>query len=270
MDTVPCTTCRFPKKSEEKFCPRCVATCKKQLRVLAELHKFAGMSLRPGNGGRGSRSGNRTIGLNVDALDFSQGKELVDILSDWKDLLWDELGLEEDFGPFIKSRASSTYSVPNLVNFLLVHFIDLIKNEELAETFMVEIRKLYIAGMKAGGFIEPERMRIKCPSDFREQICNAVLQINESDLTAIVQCRRCKAIRTVEQLLRLMLSIPDSRYWLDAESIAQYLPKLNARKVRYYGKKWHIPKWGSLYEIGKFIERYESEFPTTYSKESEN
>ena len=270
MATTPCATCRFPMDYEEAICPRCVATCKRQLTAIPELHKLASkaQNLLPGNGGRGSQSGIRTIGLNVDALDFSQGQDLMDILSAWKDYLWEELDLEKDFGRFNKSTASSTYAIPNIVNFLLVHFNQLMKDEELAPVFMKEIRELHNTGLRATGQKEPKHTVIKCPTDLPTGLCKAVLKVDESDMDAKIQCRKCKSIWTVSWLIRVMLSLPDSQYWLDVESIAKYRSGLNARKVRYLAKKWHTPKWAGLYDLGKFIEKFDKEFPH-HSTESE-
>ena len=143
-----------------------------------------------------------------------------------------------------------------------------LKDEELAPVFMKEIRELHNTGLRATGQKEPKHTVIKCPTDLPTGLCKAVLKVDESDMDAKIQCRKCKSIWTVSWLIRVMLSLPDSQYWLDVESIAKYRSGLNARKVRYWAKKWHTPKWAGLYDLGKFIEKFDKEFPH-HSTESE-
>ena len=111
MTYLRCEICRYLKLDTEVICPRCVATCRRQLGELVALHRLAGegMTLLPGNSGRGSRSGERTIGLNTPALDYSQGQDLLDVLNAWKKWVWDEFDLTSEIGPYVRSRASSTY-----------------------------------------------------------------------------------------------------------------------------------------------------------------
>ena len=272
MAYIRCGVCQYLKTEDETICPKCVWTCKRQLGELVALHRLAGdaMVLLPGNTSHGSRSGERTIGLNTSALSYSQGSEIVGCLAAWKEWVWDNFNLESELGKFTPPRASATYAVPPLVYFLQVHFEKIVRNEEVAEIFMSEIRQLTQTGLAATGQIEPKQTRIKCPADLGNQLCDSNLQIDESDMSAVIECKRCKTIWTVEWLIRVRLSIPDSQYWLDADSIAQFMGRgLNARKVRYWALKWRIPKWGPLFEIGKFVEKYDEENPTNYATESE-
>jgi hypothetical protein len=242
------------------ICPKCVDTCRRQLGELVALHKLAGdaMVLLPGNSSRGSKSGERTIGLNTSALSFSQGAEIVGCLAAWKEWVWDEFNFADDLGDFQAPQSSSTHSVPTLVYFLQTHFEKVVTNLEVAEIFMAEIRELTQTGLAATGQIEQKQTRIKCPADYRDRLCNAVLQIDESDIDAVIQCKRCKTIWNLDWLYRVRLAIPNSQYWLDAESIAQYL-KITPRKVRYWAAKWDIPRWGPLYEIRKFVEKHDQQ-----------
>ena len=81
-DQIRCSGCGYNKPTSEEICLRCLATCKVELNNLPHLLIQAGDYLQPGSGGRGSSSGERTIGVNVSALDFVQGADLLHLALD--------------------------------------------------------------------------------------------------------------------------------------------------------------------------------------------
>ena len=85
-DQIRCYGCNYLKPESEVTCLRCLATCKIELANLPILLRQAEGYLQPGNGGQGSSSGERTIGVNVSALDFVTGHDLLGVLYSWQDL----------------------------------------------------------------------------------------------------------------------------------------------------------------------------------------
>ena len=251
-DQIRCSGCGYNKPTSEEICLRCLATCKVELNNLPHLLIQAGDYLQPGSGGRGSSSGERTIGVNVSALDFVQGADLLGTLYGWQDLTRDLLGLEER----LTLRGDVQAKVENAVEFLQVHWEWLSQQTDFVGDFIREIRGLHARGMAITGQTQPKVTQIKCPADFREAKCDRKLAVDETDLDAIVQCKRCKTDWTTKRLILVALASPAADVWVDADSIAQY-KNLSPNHVRKVAKKYGVPKSGVQYNLPKFIEAYE-------------
>ena len=272
MSHIRCEVCRFLKRDTEAICPQCADTGRRQLRDFPALHQASkNQQRRKGTQGAYSRSrSGSSIPGDLNALDFSQAQDLVDILLDWKKDIWERENLEETLGKFHRPLATPSNALANLVNFILAHFQTLMKDPEPAQIFLAEIGEIYRTGLRATGQIEPKQSRMKCPNTFRGKPCNAWLEVDKSDMQAEISCPRCKVIWPVSWLFRVVLSTPNFEYWESIPNIAQ-LKGITSRKARYWIKKWHIPKFhtGAYYDLKRFIDRYDKEFPANNSTESE-
>ena len=63
---------------------------KHHLIEIPKLYVLAESCLTPGNGGRGSSSGERSIGINVAALDYRTGTDILGILHSWERIVREE------------------------------------------------------------------------------------------------------------------------------------------------------------------------------------
>ena len=69
-----CAVCKFNVESGQ-VCKKCYSSLKSALAELPELQQGAAAFITPGRSGSGAVSTERSIGFNVNALDYSMGKE---------------------------------------------------------------------------------------------------------------------------------------------------------------------------------------------------
>jgi hypothetical protein len=74
-----CAICKFHVESGQ-VCKKCYLSLKSALTELPALQEGAASFVTPGRSGSGSPSTERSIGLNVNALDYSMGKELLGVM----------------------------------------------------------------------------------------------------------------------------------------------------------------------------------------------
>ena len=251
---IRCYGCNYLKPESEVTCLRCLATCKIELANLPILLRQAEGYLQPGNGGHGSSSGERTIGVNVSALDYVAGHDLLGVLYAWQDLTRDLLVLE----PRLNLRGDVQAKVENAVEFILVHWEWLSKQDDFANDFIREIRGLLSRGMAITGQNQPKVRQIGCPTDTGTGLCGRKLTVDGSDLNAVIECKRCKTNWTTSWLIQVALDQPHADVWVDAEAIALY-KGLTPNHVRKIGKKYSVPQIGSLYHLPKFLIEYEKQ-----------
>ena len=253
-DQIRCFGCGYNKPESEVTCLRCLTTCKIELANLPILLRQAGGFLQPGSGGRGSSSGERTIGVNVSALDFVAGHDLLGTLYAWQDLTRDLLGLHER----LTLRGDVQSLVERAVEFLQVHWEWFSKQDDFIGDFIREIRGLHSRGMAITGQNQPKVRQIGCPTDTGTGLCGRKLTVDGSDLNAVIECKRCKTNWTTSWLIQVALDQPHADVWVDAEAIAQY-KNLSPNHVRKVAKKWSVPQIGSLYHLPKFLAEYEKQ-----------
>ena len=68
-----CAICKYNVESGQ-ICKKCYSSLKFALTELPELQQGAASFVSPGRSGSGSPSTERSIGFNVNALDYSMGK----------------------------------------------------------------------------------------------------------------------------------------------------------------------------------------------------
>ena len=233
-------------------CLRCLTTAKIQLSELPILLREAGEFLQPGNGGRGSSSGERTIGVNVEALNFITGHDILGVLYGWQDLIRDHLAMHDRLvllGP-VQSK------VERAVEFLQVHWEWFKNQDEFIGDFIREIHTLHSRGMAITGQNLLKVRQIACPTDLDKTICGRKLTVDGSDLNAVIECGKCRRLWTTSWLIQVALDQVNADVWLDAEAIAFY-KNLSPNHVRKVAKRWGVPQFGSLYHLPKFLKAYE-------------
>jgi hypothetical protein len=211
------------------------------LTELPELQQGAASYVTPGRSGSGSPSTERSIGFNVNALDYSMGKELLGTLHKYEALI--RRGRTLTPPAFLKREATVELEVAATVSFHLAH-LEWTVQQDWLEDFAGQVKELHSKGMATNKkYIEQPR-RIPCPTDE----CKAHIVIDIENLMAGVTCHKCRTSWTLYRLLALAMNNPDRRFWLDADAICLWMniTKIELNKIVRDHK---IPTKNGLYDI---------------------
>jgi len=226
-------------------------TCEKYLRIkisqIGEYVKEAANHLQPAKTGKGTNTGETSIGINIHALDWSTGKPVLDILWEWEKLIREERQLTP---PALLNPVAD--EIATTIAFHQAH-LEWILQQPWVSEYHNEIIQLHKEGQLATrNQPEPVR-RINCPSPTEElNNCNKLLAIEKGDMNATILCPRCKTNWTPARLVAVALSDPLHDIWLDAESIGEWV-QLSERHVRRQARLWGITKRGSLMNFTQYI-----------------
>ena len=239
-----CTICG--KKAERPgACTRCAARVRNQIAEIPQLHKEAKQFLQPSRTGSGAASTERSIGINVAALDFTMATELLRTLHAWESTIRFDRKLTR---PAMLIREATTEAeVLASATFHLTH-LDWSLAQEWAADFAHEIQIIHAKGRAAAKRFSEQPRRIPCPTDD----CKKYVVIDADNLTAEVSCFGCKQQWSVLRLIALAMSNPSKTFYLDVEAIAMWLG-ITEREVYRTIKKNDIQRKGSLYDIAAII-----------------
>ena len=214
---------------------------KSNLTELPELQSGAASFVSPGRSGSGSPSTERSIGFNVNALDYSMGKELLGTLHKYEALIRRCRSLTP---PALLTReATVELEVAATVSFHLAH-LEWTVQQDWVEEFAGLIKELHSKGMATNKkYIEQPR-RIPCPTDE----CKAHIVIDIENLMAGVTCHKCRTSWTLYRLLALAMNNPNRTFWLDIDAICLWMniTKIELNKIVRDHK---IPTKNGLYDI---------------------
>lgn len=209
------------------------------------LQTLAGEHIAPGRSGSGAASAERSIGVNVNALDYSMATELLAILHSWES----EIRSARQLTPpaLLKKEPTTDKEVQATCDFHVAH-LDWTMGQEWAGDFYNEVKELHSKGMAAAKqFVEQPR-RIPCPTDD----CGRYVVIDAENLMADVTCFGCKQSWTVLRLVALAMSNPNRKFFLDVEAIALWLG-ITERQVYKIVKAHNVERRGSLYDLSGVI-----------------
>ena len=243
-DNLTCNICQKPSKNEGA-CFTCRFNLQTQLIELPELQTKASEHLMPSRGGSGSPSTERSIGINVSALDFSMATELLAILHGWEQIIRAERKLTPP--ALLDREPTTTKEVAATCNFHIAH-LDWIVNQDWAKDFADEVKELHSKGMAASKQFKEQPRRIPCPTDE----CKKFVVIDVENLSSGVTCHGCKTSWTVIRLIALAMSNPNRRFYLDIEAIALWLG-ITQRAVYKIIKGNEIPQKGKLFDLGAIL-----------------
>jgi hypothetical protein len=216
-------------------------TLKSNLAELPELQQGAASFVSPGRSGSGSPSTERSIGFNVNALDYSMGKELLGVMHKYEALI--RRGRSLTPPALLEREATVELEVAATVSFHLAH-LDWTVQQDWVEEFAGLIKELHSKGMATNKkFIEQPR-RIPCPTDE----CRAHIVIDIENLMAGVTCHKCRTSWTLYRLLALAMNNPNRTFWLDIDAICMWL-NLTKREVLKIVTSHNIPIKSGLYDI---------------------
>ena len=227
-------------------CKGCHKSVRGWLTVIPELQQEAGSYITPGRSGSGAVTAERSIGVNVNALDYSMATELLGILHSWESLVRSARQLTPPAllvkEPTIEAEVNATCT------FHLAH-LDWTLQQEWAKDFHDEVKEQHSKGMAAAKrFVEQPR-RIPCPTDD----CHKFVVIDAENLMSDVTCFGCRQSWTVLRLVALAMSNPTRKFFLDVEAIALWLG-LSQRQVYKIIKANKIERNGQLYDLAGVIQ----------------
>ena len=248
-----CPLCNFWHQNEG-LCHRCTSRLHTQLDDLLELWKEAHGELLPGKGGHGSSSGERTIGLNVAALSFIAGDDILGLLHEWEKEVRYERGLTP---PAMLKKLPLEQEIAAAIAFAQSH-LEWMGTQSWIGDFARELRDLHgSATAAARRFVEKVR-RIPCPADNAEGMpCGNLLIIRDEDILDLFTCRRCGAEWTSYRLIAVALADPSQQFWLDVEAIAAWIG-ISERGVRQIIQRHDIAKKGQLYDFKAILSAREN------------
>lgn len=252
--THKCPTCNRKRHDDTMtICQTCVERLRLRLDELPHMMAEAAKYLEPQQGGKGTSSGaHPSIGINVNAFDFSTGKDILNILHEWEKIIRAERKLTPPaLLPFYNNPVRMS------VRFHQAH-LNWSAQQPWVDEFAQEISQLHHHGtIAAQKQIDPVR-RIPCPAphpDDDTRNCDAMLGVTDADMTTSIQCRRCKTNWTPARLVAVAMSDPNHEVWLDVESIAAWVG-LSERQVRRIVQTKRIPKRGQLVNVNSFLDAH--------------
>lgn len=235
-----CTICRRDTVTAGA-CRRCAGKVADSLAELPQLQFQAGFYLEPSRTGGGMATMERSIGINVNALDFSVATDLLAILHSWEAVVRRERGLTPP--ALVPKQGSIDLEVQATCDFHLSH-LEWSLLQPWAIDFAGEIYGLHSRGRAAAKLFKEQARRIPCPTDD----CNRFVVIDVEQLTQDVSCFGCKQQWSVLRLVALAMSNPNRRFFLDIEAISAWL-QMTQREVYRLVKKFEIEKRGSTYDL---------------------
>ena len=239
-----CAICKFNVESGQ-ICKKCYSSLKFALTELPELQQGAAAFVTPGRSGSGSPSTERSIGFNVNALDYSMGKELLGLLHKYEALI--RRGRTLTPPALLKREATVEKEVAATVSFHLAH-LEWTVQQDWLEDFAGQVKEIHSKGMATNKkFIEKTR-RIPCPTE----ACNKKLSIDIERLMENIKCLGCHGEWTVLRLIQLALTNPDKEFLLDIETICLWLGDTEKNIVKVI-KANDIKKKSGLYNIKEII-----------------
>lgn len=239
-----CTICRR-QCQVEGACKTCTAKVREALSELPDLQWQAGFYLEPSRTGSGMATMERTIGINVNALDFNVATDLLAILHSWESIIRRERGLTPP--ALVPKRDTIEAEVHATCDFHLSH-LDWSLLQSWAVEFAGEIYGLHARGRAAAKQFKEQARKIPCPTDD----CKRFVVIDVDDLTRDVSCFGCKQTWTVLRLVALAMSNPNRRFFLDVEAIALWL-QTTEREIYRIIKRFNIEKRGKMYDLSAII-----------------
>ena len=224
--------------------------CEKRIStMLDDLYDFwdaAHYQLQPTRGA-GGRSSELSIGINVAALSFIGGHDILNLLHSWEAWVRQERKLTPP--AFIKKPNSLAQEIQDAIDFAKIH-LDFSANQDWFADFLTELKQLHGQGKAAAKIFVDKKKRIPCPGETQEGLpCGFMLTIRqENEMLNLFTCNKCKTEWTSLRLVAVALSDPKQEVWLDLEAIANWLG-ISERHCRRLAKANGVSRRGRLFNL---------------------
>jgi len=226
-------------------CRVCFMKVKSSLVELPDLHFESQMFLVPSRSGSGKASAERSIGVNVSALDFMMATDLLRTLHSWEVIIRNDRQLTKP--AFVLKEPTIDAEVQATVDFHCSH-LEWSLAQEWAVEFASEVYGLHAKGRSAAKRFVEQARRIPCPTDD----CKRFVVIDVENLMDDVSCFGCKQSWSVLRLIALAMSNPNKKFYLDVEAIAAWMGTTE-RTVYNLIKANKVERRGSLYDLSAII-----------------
>ena len=237
---MPCLICGRLMKAQG-VCTSCVSKVRLALAELPDLQHEAGFFLTPSRTGSGAVTTERSIGINVNALDFNMATELLRNLHSWEAYIRSERGLTPP--AYLVREPTIEAEVYAACNFHLAH-LNYSMLQTWAADFALEIFAFHSKGRSAAKRFNEQPRRIPCPTDE----CRRFVVIDVNSLMQELTCFGCKSTWSLLRLVALAMSNPHRKFYLDVEAIAMWLG-VSERAIYKSIKEHEIDRKGNLYNI---------------------
>ena len=243
--SVQCQLCSRHIQAEVGICHICHSRVGRQLADLLTFWDAAHDELLPGKSGGAGRSSERSIGVNLNALNFVAGDDIKALLHSWEALIRQSRRLLPP--ALIPPVATLRGEIQTAVAFATAH-LDWSATQEWFVDFTRELLVVHAQGMAAAKLFVQRAPKVNCPSTLPDgSYCNFLVKVSDRDPLEIFECRGCKAEWTMLSLVKCALS-STAHVWLDVEAISLYL-NIPERQVYRLVKKFGIIKEGNRYDL---------------------
>ena len=252
-----CQKCQRNIIEDNHFiCFRCKLRLTGLLRELPDLHHESGFFLQPTRTGKGGRPSERSIGINVNALDFSMATELLRTLWSWEVLIREERHLTKS-GLLLSDTVER--EVQKTCDFHRIHLDWSIKQEWVGD-FFDEVKAIHGRGMVAARrYVETSR-RIPCPAEVDEQLtCGNALKIEAEDIEAEIDCKKCGTSWSVIRLIAVAATDRTKPFMLDIQAICLWLG-VSKRQVYRIIRKHDVKKINGKFNVHQIMDARKKEF----------
>lgn len=240
-----CPVC-FRARQETGLCLICEKRITTMLEDLYDFWDAAHYQLQPTRGA-GGRSSEMSIGINVSALSFIGGQDILNLLHSWEAWIRQERKLTPP--ALISKPESLAKEIEDAIGFAKTH-LAWSANQDWFSDFLSELKQLHGQGRAAAKIFVEKKKRIPCPGETQEGLpCGFMLTIRqENEMLNLFTCHKCKTEWTSLRLVAVALSDPRQEVWLDLEAIANWLG-ISERHCRRLAKANGVSKRGRLFNL---------------------
>jgi hypothetical protein len=218
--------------------------------TLYNFWKAAHDELLPGKSGSGGRSSERTIGLNVNALSFVAGDDILAFLHEWEKLIREERKLTPP--ALVPRKPTLEQEIHEAVYFARVH-LPWSSSQSWIADFADELAAVHALGKTAAKDFAEKATRIPCPATLGDgSFCGHKLKLDKDDPLASFRCPTCESDWNTLRVIAVALENENTSIWLDAEAIASYLGT-TASNVHKFAKRNAIHRRGEQYDFRQLV-----------------
>jgi len=230
---------------EAGVCSKCESKVRAALGQLPTLQREAGFFLMPSRTGSGAVTTERSIGINVNALDVNMATELIRNLHSWEVIIRNDRALTPP--AYLVREPTIEAEVGATCDFHLAH-LEYSMKQDWASDFAGEVFAFHSKGRAAAKKFSEQPRRIPCPTDE----CRRYVVIDVNSLMQELTCFGCRSSWSLLRLVALAMSNPHRKFYLDVEAIAMWLG-VSERAIYKSIKENNIDRKGNLYDMAQIV-----------------
>lgn len=228
----------------------CQACARRLSSALDEIRQFTSMidtAVPHASGVSMSKSSERSLGVNVDALDVLAGNDTLPLLESW------EIAIRHDFEltPYgvVTEQQKRAAMLRERIEFIQAWRDRLIEARwPLLADMQQELLREAARLARIACVDDHEGWRVECPTDVDDEMCRRRLRVTRDDLDndADITCRSCKRVWTARRLVVVSAAAKDVDVWVPADTLADWYG-VTKRTLRRWAKQGLIERRGRLF-----------------------